>query len=296
MLSDMARIAIIGGGSIGEALLSGLLRAGRQAKDLVAAERIPDRAKYLADTYSVLVTSSVTDAVDNATFVVVAVKPADVESVLAELAEAAAKADDDSAEQVFVTVAAGITITYFESRLPAGTPVIRAMPNAAALVGAGVTALAKGRFVTPPQLEEVSALFDAVGGVLTVPESQMDAVTALSGSGPAYFFLLVEALVDAGVAAGLSRPVAADLTVQTMAGSAAMLLERMNQDRPSAEGASLGMQVDATAAQLRATVTSPGGTTAAALRELERGGLRAAVDAAVQAAKSRSEQLRITSE
>ena len=189
MLSDMARIAIIGGGSIGEALLSGLLRAGRQAKDLVAAERIPDRAKYLADTYSVLVTSSVTDAVDNATFVVVAVKPADVESVLAELAEAAAKADDDSAEQVFVTVAAGITITYFESRLPAGTPVIRAMPNAAALVGAGVTALAKGRFVTPPQLEEVSALFDAVGGVLTVPESQMDAVTALSGSGPAYFFL-----------------------------------------------------------------------------------------------------------
>jgi pyrroline-5-carboxylate reductase len=296
MLSDMARIAIIGGGSIGEALLSGLLRAGRQAKDLVAAERILDRAKYLADTYSVLVTPSVTDAVDNATFVVVAVKPADVESVLAELAEAAAKADNDSAEQVFVTVAAGITITYFESRLPAGTPVIRAMPNAAALVGAGVTALAKGRFVTQPQLEEVSALFDSVGGVLTVPESQMDAVTALSGSGPAYFFLLVEALVDAGVAAGLSRPVAADLTVQTMAGSAAMLLERMNQDRPSAEGASLGMQVDAAAAQLRATVTSPGGTTAAALRELERGGLRAAVDAAVQAAKSRSEQLRITSE
>jgi pyrroline-5-carboxylate reductase len=296
MLSDMARIAIIGGGSIGEALLSGLLRAGRQVKDLVVVERIPDRAEYLADTYSVLVMSSVTEAVDNATFIVVAVKPADVESVLAHLAQAAADTENDSAEQVFVTVAAGITITYFESKLPAGTPVIRAMPNAAALVGAGVTALAKGRFVTPQQLEEVSALFDAVGGVLTVPESQMDAVTALSGSGPAYFFLLVEALVDAGVAAGLSRPVAADLTAQTMAGSAAMLLERMNQDRPSAGGEVLGMRADATAAQLRATVTSPGGTTAAALRELERGGLRAAVDAAVQAAKSRSEQLRITSE
>jgi pyrroline-5-carboxylate reductase len=299
MLSDMARIAIIGGGSIGEALLSGLLRAGRQSKDLVVAERIPDRAKYLADTYSVLVTSSVTDAVDNATFVVVAVKPADVEAALAELAQAAAHAggvDNDSAEQVFVTVAAGITISRFESKLPAGTPVIRGMPNAAALVGAGVTALATGRFVTPPQLEEVSALFDAVGGVLTVPESQMDAVTALSGSGPAYFFLLVEALVDAGVAAGLSRSVASELTVQTMAGSAAMLLDRMNQDGPSAEGVPLGVQVDTTAAQLRATVTSPGGTTAAALRELERGGLRAAVDAAVQAAKSRSEQLRITSE
>lgn len=295
MLSGMARIAIIGGGSIGEALLSGLLRAGRQVKDLVVAERIPERATYLADTYSVLVTS-VADAVDNATFVVVAVKPADVESVMPELARAATAAESDTAEQVFVTVAAGITITYFESKLPAGTPVVRAMPNAAALVGAGVTALAKGRFVTVPQLEGISALFDSVGGVLTVPEAQMDAVTAVSGSGPAYFFLMVEALVDAGVAAGLSREVATDLTAQTMAGSAAMLLERMDADRRTAEGAAPGMQVDTTAAELRATVTSPGGTTAAGLRELERGGLRAAVDAAVQAAKTRSEQLRITSE
>lgn len=290
----MARIAIIGGGSIGEALLSGLLRAGRQVKDLVVAERMPERAEYLADTYSVRV-ASVSDAVDNATFVVVAVKPADVDAVMGELARAAAEAETDSAEQVFVTVAAGITIGYFESKLPAGTPVVRAMPNAAALVGAGVTALAKGRFVTEPQLAEVSALFDSVGGVLRVPESQMDAVTALSGSGPAYFFLMVEALVDAGVAAGLSRSVATDLAAQTMAGSAAMLLERLDSDR-SAEREALGARADATAAQLRATVTSPGGTTAAALRELERGGLRVAVDAAVQAAKRRSEQLRITSE
>lgn len=294
MLSAMARIAIIGGGSIGEALLSGLLRAGRQVKDLVVSERMPERAEYLAETYSVRV-APVSEAVDNATFVVVAVKPADVDTVMGELARAATEAETDSAEQVFVTVAAGITIGYFESKLPAGTPVVRAMPNAAALVGAGVTALAKGRFVTDPQLDEVSALFDSVGGVLRVPESQMDAVTALSGSGPAYFFLMVEALVDAGVAAGLSRSVATDLTAQTIAGSAAMLLERMDSDR-LAEGESLGARADATAAQLRATVTSPGGTTAAALRELERGGLRVAVDAAVQAAKRRSEQLRITSE
>jgi pyrroline-5-carboxylate reductase len=292
MLFGMARIAIVGGGNIGEALLSGLLRAGRQVKDLVVAERMPARAKYLADTYSVLVTS-VSEAVENATFVVVAVKPADVEVVIGDLARAAA--ENDGVEQVFVTVAAGISISYFESKLPAGTPVIRAMPNAAALVAAGVTALAKGRFVTAEQLQEVSALFDAVGGVLTVPEGQLDAVTAVSGSGPAYFFLMVEALVDAGVAAGLSRHVAADLTAQTMAGSAAMLLERMEQDRRLV-GEPSGMQADATAAQLRATVTSPGGTTAAALRELERGGLRATVDAAVQAAKTRSEQLRITSE
>ncbi|ORV52657.1 pyrroline-5-carboxylate reductase [Mycobacterium florentinum] len=296
MLSPVARIAIIGGGSIGEALLSGLLRAGRKVKDLVVAERVPERAKYLADTYSVLVTSSLADAVDNAAFIVVAVKPADVESVMGELTKAASAAEGDSAEQVFVTVAAGITIAFFESKLPAGTPVVRAMPNAAAVVGAGVTALAKGRFVTAPQLEEVTALFDAVGGVLTVPESQMDAVTALSGSGPAYFFLMVEALVDAGVAAGLSRGVATDLTAQTMAGSAALLLERLDQDKAPADSEAMGKQADATAAQLRAMVTSPGGTTAAALRELERGGLRTAVDAAVQAAKNRSEQLRITSE
>jgi len=295
MLSGMARIAIVGGGSIGEALLSGLLRAGRQVKDLVVAERMPDRAKYLSETYSVLVTS-VKDAIENATFVVVAVKPADVEAVVDNLADAAAAADNDSVEQVFVTVAAGITITFFESKLPAGTPVIRAMPNAAALVGAGVTALAKGRFVTPQQLEEASALFDAVGAVLTVPEAQMDAVTAVSGSGPAYFFLLVEALVDAGVAVGLSRQVATDLTAQTMAGSAAMLLERMNQERRTADGEPLGLRVDSSPAELRASVTSPGGTTAAALRELERGGFRITVDAAVQAAKTRSEQLRITSE
>jgi pyrroline-5-carboxylate reductase len=293
MLCGMARIAIIGGGNIGEALLSGLLRAGRQVKDLVVAERLPDRVKYLCDTYSVLVTS-VREAVDNATFVVVAVKPADVESAMTDLANAAA--NSDGADQVFVTVAAGITITYFESKLPAGTPVIRAMPNAAALVGAGVTALAKGRYVTPQQLEEVSALFDAVGGVLTVPETQMDAVTALSGSGPAYFFLLVEALVDAGVAVGLSREVAAELTAQTMAGSAAMLLERMGQERRPLDGEAFGPRVDTSASQLRASVTSPGGTTAAALRELERGGFRAAVDSAVQAAKTRSEQLRITPE
>ncbi len=295
MLSGMARIAIIGGGSIGEALLSGLLRAGRQVKDLVVAERIPERAKYLADTYSVLVTS-VGEAAENATFVVVAVKPADVESLMAELSRAASAAENDTADQVFVTVAAGITITYIESKLPAGTPVVRAMPNAAALVGAGVTALAKGRFVSPAQLEEVSGLFDSVGGVLTVPEAQMDAVTALSGSGPAYFFLMVEALVDAGVAAGLTREVATELTAQTMAGATAMLVEAMNSELRPGAGEGLGARADATAAQLRATVTSPGGTTAAALRELERGGLRAAVDAAVQAAKMRSEQLRITSE
>ena len=290
----MARIAIIGGGSIGEALLSGLLRAGRQTKDLVVAEKSSDRAKYLADTYSVLLTS-VADAAENATYVVVAVKPSDVESTLVDIAAAAARAENNSAEQVFVTVAAGVSTAFYESKLPAGAPVIRVMPNAPVVVGGGVSALARGRFATEDQLKEVSAIFDAVGGVLTVPESQLDAVTAVSGSGPAYFFLMVEALVDAGVAAGLPRPVATDLVTQTMAGSAAMLLERLDEQQ-AAGNAAMGSEMDTSAAQLRATVTSPGGTTAAGLRELERGGFRAAVADAVAAAKTRSEQLGITTE
>jgi pyrroline-5-carboxylate reductase len=294
MLSRMARIAIIGGGSIGEALLSGLLRAGRQVKDLVVAEKSPERAKYLSETYSVLVTT-VFDAVDSATYVIVAVKPADVGSVTGEIANAVSKAESDAAEQVFVSVVAGVTTEFYEHKLPAGSPVIRVMPNAPVVVGGGVSALAPGRFAHPDHLKEVSAIFDAVGGVLTVPESQLDAVTAVSGSGPAYFFLMVEALVDAGVAAGLSRPVATDLVVQTMAGSAAMLLERLDEAQPAGDVA-MGTAIDTTAAQLRATVTSPGGTTAAGLRELERGGLRAAVAEAVEAAKKRSEQLGITSE
>ncbi|WP_396915838.1 pyrroline-5-carboxylate reductase [Mycolicibacterium sp.] len=286
----MSRIAIIGGGAMGEALLSGLLRAGRQVKDMVVAEKYPDRAKYLSEKYSVFVTS-VSDAVENAAYVIVAVKPTDVEGVVDEVAEAATHAETDTAEQVFVTIAAGVSTAYYEAKLPAGAPVIRVMPNAPIVVGGGVSALAPGRFATPEQLKEVSAIFDSVGGVLTVAESQLDAVTAVSGSGPAYFFLMVEALVDAGVASGLSRAVATDLVVQTMAGSAAMLLERL--DQVDAAG---GAAMDTTAAQLRATVTSPAGTTAAGLRELERGGLRSAVANAVEAAKTRSEQLGITLE
>lgn len=295
----MARIAIIGGGNMGEALLAGLLRAGRQVKDLVVSERMPERARYLAEKYSVLVTSP-RDAAEHAQYIVVAVKPSDVESVVAEVAEAASQADADSAEQVFVSIAAGVATSFYESRLPAGSPVVRAMPNAPALVGGGVTALARGRFASAEQLKGVAEMFDCVGGVLTVAESQLDAVTAVSGSGPAYFFLMVEALVDAAVDAGLHRSVATDLAVQTMAGSAAMLLEQIDDGRRAAAEGGVGGGVssgpDTTAAQLRATVTSPGGTTAAGLRELERGGLRAAVAHAVEAAKKRSEQLGITSE
>lgn len=290
----MARIAIIGGGNIGEALLSGLLRAGRQSKDLVVAEKDPARAKYLAEKYSIQV-SGVGDAAENAAYVIVAVKPSDVEAVVVEVAQAVARADNESAEQVFVTVAAGVSTAYYESMLPAGAPVIRVMPNAPMVVGGGVSALSRGSFATADQLKDVVSIFDAVGGVLTVAESQLDAVTAVSGSGPAYFFLMVEALIDAAVAEGLPRDVATELVSQTMAGSAAMLLESLDRQQPGG-AAAMGAGIDTSAAALRATVTSPGGTTAAGLRELERGGLRAAVANAVSAAKTRSEQLGITSE
>lgn len=290
----MARIAIVGGGNMGEALLAGLLRAGQPVRDLVVSEKAPARAEHLSQKYAIRVTS-LADAVENAGFVILAVKPVDVDSVIAEIAEAAARAEGHSVEQVVVSVIAGVTTAYFESRLPAGSPVIRVMPNAPALVGAGASVLSAGRFATAEQLDEACALFKCVGDALVVPESQMDAVTAVSGSGPAYFFLFLEALVDAGVAAGLSRAVATDLAVQTMAGSAAMLLERLDAARDGSAGTP-AVRPDTSAAELRALVTSPGGTTAAGLRELERGGLRAAVAAAVDAAKTRSEQLGITAE
>jgi pyrroline-5-carboxylate reductase len=291
MLSPVARIAIIGGGNIGEALLAGLLQSGRQVKDLVVAEAYPARAALLAEKYSVRVTD-VADAAENAAYVIVAVKPDAVEGVVEVLAELASDADSSSVEQVVVSVAAGVPTSFYEAKLPAGAPVVRAMPNTPMLVGAGITAVSRGRFANEAQLAEVSEIFSAVGAVLTVPEKQMDAVTAVSGSGPAYFLLMVEAVVDAGVAAGLPRPVATELAAQTMAGAAAMLLDRMTE---SGAGSVVG-PLDTSAAELRASVTSPGGTTAAGLRELERGGLRSAVASAVEAAKTRSEQLRITSE
>lgn len=289
MLSAMSRIAIIGGGNLGEALLSGLLRAGRRAEDVVVVERMAPRATYLSETYAVAVApgAEVAEAVAGASFIIVAVKPADVAEFLDQISGVRWEQTP-----VIVSVAAGVTVGFYESRLGAGTPVIRAMPNAAALVGAGVTALARGRWVDDDQYGAVAGMLEAVGAVLTVAESQMDAVTAVSGSGPAYFLLMVEALVDAGVAAGLTRAVASELAAHTLAGSGAMLLDRMGGGRPGGSGPGL----DTSPAQLRAMVTSPGGTTAAGLRELERGGLRAAVDAAIQAAQRRSQQLSITVE
>ncbi|MFF2085053.1 pyrroline-5-carboxylate reductase [Nocardia sp. NPDC058176] len=264
----MTRIAVVGGGRIGEALVAGLLESGRATKDLVVVEPSAPRAAQLAERFKVRVSGSVAEAVVGADVVVLAVKPGVVDAVLTDLS----KADLDSgSDQVLVSLAAGVTTAWLESKLPAGFAVVRVMPNTPMLVGQGMSAIAPGRYADAEQLEQVGEMLEAVGKVVTVAESQMDAVTAVSGSGPAYFFLVVEAMIDAGVGLGLTRDVASELVVQTMIGSAALLDE---------SGQS--------AVDLRAAVTSPGGTTAAALRELERGALRSTFIEALQAAKHRS--------
>ncbi|MFI7001537.1 pyrroline-5-carboxylate reductase [Nocardia sp. NPDC050175] len=270
----MTRIAVIGGGRIGEALIAGLLESGRLAKDLVVVETSPERGAQLAERFGVRVTDSVADAAVGADLLVVAVKPTDVDAVMTALGKAAlsdnASVGNDR-DQILVSLAAGVPTARLEAKLPAGFPVVRVMPNTPMLVGQGMSVLAPGRHARPPQLELVTEVLGAVGKVVTVAEAQMDAVTAVSGSGPAYFFLIVEAMVDAGVGLGLTREVATELVVQTMVGSAALLVES-----------------DQSAAELRAAVTSPAGTTAAAVRELERGGVRSAFLEALHAAKQRS--------
>jgi pyrroline-5-carboxylate reductase len=260
-------LAIFGGGKIGEALLSGLLRGSRNRADIVVCEKHAGRAAHLADTYQVK-TVDAGEAVAAAGTLLLAVKPQDLDALLAEIGPAV------TTDHVVVSVAAGITTAHIEKRLPDGVPVVRCMPNTPALVDEAMTAVAPGAHAGPTHLEVAESLLGAVGRVARVPESQLDAVTALSGSGPAYFFFLVEAMIDAGILLGLPRSLAAELIVQTAIGSAVML-------RDSAEHP----------VQLREAVTSPGGTTIAAIRELEVHGVRAALLAAIEAAARRSAEL-----
>ncbi|TQF68596.1 pyrroline-5-carboxylate reductase [Rhodococcus spelaei] len=266
----MTRIAVIGGGRIGEALISGLLKSGRAPKDLVVAEQYAPRAEELSGQFGIRATT-IGDAVEGAHVIVIAVKPTDVDSVMTELGSVDL---DGDVEQLLVTLAAGLPTVRYEAKLPAGFPVVRVMPNTPMLVGEGVSAIAAGRYATAEHMATVREILGAVGKVVTVAESQIDAVTAVSGSGPAYMFLVAEAMIEAGVGLGLTRATATELVVQTMVGSAAML---------AGSGDS--------AHDLRAAVTSPGGTTAAAVRELERGGVRTAFYEALAAAKSRSAAL-----
>ena len=260
-------VAILGAGVMGETLASGLIRAGRAPADLVLTERRPDRAQELRERYGVEVVSNL-EAAKRAETLVVVVKPQDMTQLLDEIA------DEVRAGQLVISLAAGITTGLIESRLPDGVAVVRVMPNTPALVDEGMAAIAPGTHCDDDHLNEAEQLLRSVGRVVHVPEHQLDAVTAISGSGPAYLFFVVEAMIEAGVSLGLPRSTATELVVQTVVGSAKMLRE--TGEHPIV---------------LRERVTSPGGTTAAAVRELEDHKVRAAFMTALEAARDRSRAL-----
>lgn len=262
------KVALVGAGMMGGAILGGLVDSGFPPGDLAVVEPRAERAAELGARYGVRVTDIAT-AVAGADVVLLVVKPADVGPTVDQLAGHLRPG------AVLVSLAAGVTTGQLERRLPVPTPVVRVMPNTPALLRQGMAALSAGRHASAEQVAAVQDLLRVTGDVVQVPEQQQDAVTAVSGSGPAYVFLLAEAMIDAGVLLGLPRPTANRLVIQTLTGAAAML----------ADGS-------AGPARLREQVTSPGGTTAAALRVLEEHGLRAAFMAALEAARNRSEQLR----
>jgi pyrroline-5-carboxylate reductase len=254
-------LLIVGGGKMGEALLGGLVTAGRAGLGVV--EPVAARRDELAARYPGVTVLDAPQATEGA---LLAVKPQYVAD--------AARAVGAAGVQRVLSVAAGITTQAIEDALGGAVPVVRAMPNPPALVGAGAAAISPGAHATGDDLAWAEAILGAVGVVVRVPESSLDAVTGLSGSGPAYVFLVAEAMADAGVLAGLPRDVAETLAFQTLLGSAKLLVE--SDDGPAA---------------LKAAVTSPGGTTAAGLRELERAGVRAAFLEAVMAAAQRGREL-----
>jgi pyrroline-5-carboxylate reductase len=267
LLCSAVELAIVGGGRMGEALVGGLLAHGRGAGDIVVVEVSPERRAELGRSYPGL---TVTDRLgDLPADVVLAVKPPDVPGAAAGAVSAGARR--------LLSIAAGVSTAAIEAAIgAAGGPVrvLRAMPNTPAQVGAGAAAVCAGSSAGPADLDWAESILAAVGTVVRVPEDLIDAVTGVSGSGPAYVFLVAEALIEAGVAVGLSRPVSRDLTVQTLLGSARLLSES-GQDPQD----------------LRAAVTSKGGTTAAAIAVLEERGVRQALAAAVAAAVARSKEL-----
>ncbi len=263
----MHTVAVIGAGKIGEVLLSGLLRSGWAVDRLIATARRPERAEELAARYGIRMVDN-DAAVSTADVLAIAVKPQDAAALLADLGPKV------PAGKLVVSLCAGLPTPFFAKWLPEGTPVVRVMTNTPALVDEAMTAISAGPFATAEHLALAEEMFAPLGRTIRVPESQQDAVTALSGSGPAYFYFLVEAMTDAGILLGLPRQVAHDLIVQTAIGSAIML--RDSGEHP---------------VKLREAVTSPAGTTINAIRELENHGVRAALLAALEAARDRAREI-----
>ena len=252
---------------MGEALLSGLVRSGINPDEIVIADRRPERILEITKKYGVSSSSSA-EAVKRAETIVLVVKPQDMEGLLQEVAS------HMKSSALVVSLAAGITTDFLQSRLPAGTPVVRVMPNTPALVDKGMAAISPGSHCDEAHLERAESLLQSTGKVIRVAEKHQDAVTAISGSGPAYIFYVVEAMIEAGVLLGLPRNVATELTVQTLLGAATMLAE--TGEHPTV---------------LRENVTSPAGTTVAALRQLDDHKVRAAFLSAMEAARDRSREL-----
>lgn len=262
-------LGFVGGGQMAEALIKGLLsKEFLKPGQITASDLSEVRRNYLGKTFGISTTSENKEAVKVSEIIILAVKPQVMSTVLEEIGPVV------SSNHLVVSIAAGITVHFLEKRLPEDTKVVRVMPNTPALVQAGAAALCKGTAAGPGDLDMVREILDAVGKAVVVPESLMDAVTGLSGSGPAYIFTFIEGLIDAGVREGLPRSVARDLVVQTVLGAALMC---QNTERHPAE--------------LTAMVTSPGGTTVAGLHVLERGALRGIIMDAVRAATERSREL-----
>lgn len=268
----MTTVAIIGVGSVGEVLLGGLIRAGWDRDRVAIVVRREERAAELEERYGVRAVS-LTEATQTASIVLLAVKPQDIAALLQQLAPHL------TPDHLVVSVAAGVPTAFIEAQLGDDIPVVRVMPNTPAFVDEGISAISAGSHADEKHLAATEEIFSPVGKVLRLPEKHQDAVTAMSGSGPAYFFFLVEAMIDAGILLGLPRSMAADLVVQTALGAAVML--RDSGEHP---------------VQLREAVTSPGGTTINAIVELERHGVRAALISAISAAKDRSAEIAATFE
>ncbi len=262
-------IGFVGAGNMAEALIRGLVRGNHvPAASIAASAPRQERLDDLRRDYGVDVTTSNREVAERSGLVVLSIKPQIMDKVLREIAA------HIKPGALVISIAAGVDTEQIEESLPEGARVVRAMPNTPALVGAAATAVAAGKHASPADLATARALFDAVGITVELEESQLDAVTGLSGSGPAYIFLILEALADAGVKVGLSRRNAQRLAAQTVMGSAKLLLD--TDEHPG---------------KLKDMVTSPGGTAIAGLHTLEQGGLRTTLINAVETATKRAKEL-----
>jgi pyrroline-5-carboxylate reductase len=269
MAAESRRVAVLGAGTIGEALIAGFLSSGwREPAEIVATGRRDERLAELTERYEVATTLSNAEAIAGAALIVIAVKPQDFPVLIGEVAPLI------SPEQTVLSVAAAIPTRAIEEHLDSATPVVRAMPNAPSTVHEGIAGICAGAHADDEHLALAEEALRHLGAVVRVPEEYMDAVTAVSGSGPAYFALLAEAMIEAGILLGLGREVSTQLVVQTMLGTAKLL--RDEHIHP---------------VELREKVTSPGGTTIRAIQELETAGVRAAFLNAIQAAMERSREL-----